>query len=61
MIARITIEAQTPGDSRTMFRVLINEKAIAEDLTAAQAHLLAGEALDRMTLPRPSEKSSPKV
>jgi hypothetical protein len=54
VISRITIEAETPGDSRTMFRLRIDDKAIAEGLTSAQAHLLVGEALGRMTLPRPA-------
>jgi hypothetical protein len=62
MIVRITIESQAPGDSRTMFRLRLDEKVIAEDLTAVQAHLLVGEALNRMTLPRSEqiEGASPR-
>jgi hypothetical protein len=52
MIERIVIEAETPGDSRTMFRVLMDKRVIGENLTAAQAHLIVGELLDRITIPR---------
>ena len=52
MIGRISVELETPGDSRTMFRLRIDEKVVADGLTAAQAHILLGEALDRITLPR---------
>ena len=48
----ITIEAETPGDSRTMFRVLFNGKTVATGLTAAQAHLIVGNALARIALPK---------
>jgi hypothetical protein len=58
MIERIVIETETPGDSRTMFRVLMDRLVIGENLTAAQAHLIVGEVLDRITLPRPSKKPS---
>jgi hypothetical protein len=52
MIERIVIEAETPGDSRTMFRVLMDKRVIGENLTAAQANLIVGELLDRITIPR---------
>ena len=52
MAWRIFIEAETPGDSRTMFGLRIDETPIAEGLTAAQAHLLVGPTLERITLPR---------
>ena len=58
MIERIVIEAETPGDSRTMFRVRMDELVLGENLTAAQAHLIVGEVLDRITLPRPAKKHS---
>jgi hypothetical protein len=53
MLRQIVIEAETPGDSRTMFRLRIDANFIAEDLTAAQAHLLVGEILERLALPKP--------
>jgi hypothetical protein len=58
MIGRISVELETPGDSRTMFRLRIDDKVVADGLTAVQAHLLVGEALDRITLPRrrPAER-----
>jgi hypothetical protein len=57
-IERIVIETETPGDSRTMFRVRMDDLVIGQNLTAAQAHLIVGEVLDRMTLPRPAKKHS---
>jgi hypothetical protein len=53
MLRRIIVEAETPGDSRTMFRLRIDTNLIAEDLTTAQAHLLVGEILERIALPKP--------
>jgi hypothetical protein len=58
MIERIVIEIETPGDARTMFRVLMDNLVIGQNLTAAQAHLIVGEVLDRITLPRPTKKLS---
>jgi hypothetical protein len=49
IIERIVIEAETPGDSRTMFRVRMDDLALGENLTATQAHLIVGEVLDRIT------------
>ena len=44
---RISIEAE----SRTsLFRVELNGKPVAQELTAAQAHILVGEILDRFVL-----------
>jgi hypothetical protein len=48
----IVIEAETPGDSRTLFRLRIDDKVIGEKLTAAQVHLLVGEILERIVLPK---------
>jgi hypothetical protein len=53
MQRQIVIEAETPGDSRTMFRLRIDANLIAEDLTTAQTHLLVGEILGRIALPKP--------
>ena len=39
MINRICVELETPGDSRTMFRLLINGAAVGEGLTAVQASI----------------------
>ena len=58
IIERIVIEAETPGDSRTMFRVRMDDLVLGENLTAAQAHLIVGEVLDRITLPRLAKKQS---
>jgi hypothetical protein len=48
---RIVVEAETPGDSRTLFRVKMGEKLIGYELTAAETHLLVGEMLERIALP----------
>jgi hypothetical protein len=48
MIERIVIETETPGDSRTMFRVEMDRLVIGENPTAAHAHLIAGEVLDEL-------------
>ena len=52
LVRQIIIEAEAPGDSRTMFRLRIDAKLIAESLTAVQAHILVGEILERIALPR---------
>ena len=52
---QIVIEAETPHDSRTMFRLRIDKKVIAEGLTAVQAHILVGEILERIALPKLAE------
>jgi hypothetical protein len=44
-----------PGNSRTMFRVLMDDVMLGQSLTATQAHLIVGEVLDRITLPRPAK------
>ena len=51
------IEIETPGDSRTMFRALMDRLVIEENLTAAQARLIVGKVLDRITLPRAGEEA----
>ena len=56
MIERIVIEAETPSDSRTMFRVRMDDLILGEALTAAQVHLIVGEILDRITIPRSQRK-----
>jgi len=59
MVRQIVIEAETPGDSRTMFRLRIDASAIAEGLTAVQAHVLVGEILERIAVPKsPSEPTT---
>lgn len=55
MVRQVVIEAEAPGNSRTMFRLRIDENLIAEGLTAVQAHILVGEILDRIALPKPAE------
>lgn len=54
----IVIQSETPGDSMTMFRVVIGERVIAERLTAAQVHILIGDILERLVHPAGSAPSS---
>lgn len=51
-VERIIVELEIPGDSRSMFRLRLDDAIVGENLTAAQAHLLVGEILDRITIPR---------
>jgi hypothetical protein len=51
-VERIVLELETPGDSRTMFRLLLDNAVVGENLTAVQAHVFVGEILDRITVPR---------
>ena len=55
MVRQIVIEAETPGDSRTMFRLRIDATRVAGDLTAVQAHILVGEILERIAVPKRAE------
>ena len=59
MVKQIVIETETPGDSRTLFRLRIDSTSIAEELTAVQAHLLVGEILERITVPKSSSEPAP--
>jgi hypothetical protein len=59
MLRQIVIEAETPGDSRTMFRLRIDASLIADGLTAVQAHVLVGEILERVALPKSSNQLHP--
>jgi hypothetical protein len=56
-VKRIVVELETPGDSRIMFRLGLDGKIVGENLTAVQAHLLVGEILDRISIPRRSPDS----
>jgi len=57
MVRQIVIELETPGDSRTMFRLRIDKNLIADGLTAVQAHILVGEILERIALPKAGRES----
>jgi len=52
MVRQIAIELETPGDSRTMFRLRLDKNLIADGLTAVQAHILVGEILELIALPK---------
>jgi hypothetical protein len=47
---RIIIEHEEPSDSRSLFRLLVGEKVVAEGMTATQIHILVGDVLEKMTL-----------
>jgi hypothetical protein len=46
---QIVIEAETPDDSRTMFRLRVDETLVGEGLTTAQAQIAVGEVLEEIT------------
>jgi hypothetical protein len=50
---RIVIEAETSGDSRSLFRLQVDGHLIAEGLRVGQLQLLLREILDRISPPRP--------
>jgi hypothetical protein len=62
MVRQIVIEVEPPDDSQTVFRLCIDENLVAEGLTAAQAHMLVGEVLDRIGMSKPNEaaKKTPR-
>jgi hypothetical protein len=47
----ITIEPETRGDSRSLFRLFVNHRLVGERLTAVEAHGLVGDVLERTALP----------
>jgi hypothetical protein len=49
---KIIIETETLHDTRTMFRVHLDETIVGEGLTAVQAQLVAAEIIERLVLPR---------
>ena len=48
---QLLLEAEDPKNSRSLFRVALNGKVIARSLTAAQAHLIVGDALEAFVMP----------
>jgi hypothetical protein len=57
---QIVIEAETPDDSRTMFRLCVDQAVAAEGLTSAQAQLAVGEILEDITTMEQSEFPDPQ-
>lgn len=47
----ITIEPETRGDSRSLFRLFFNHRLYADQLTAVEVHSLVGDILERAALP----------
>jgi hypothetical protein len=47
----ITIEPETRGDSRSLFRLFFNHRLYADQLTAAEVHGLVGDILEHAALP----------
>jgi hypothetical protein len=48
---KLLLEAEDQGSHRSLLRISLNGRAIANGLTTAQAHLLIGEILERFALP----------
>jgi hypothetical protein len=53
MFERIVIEAETSGDSRSLFRLQVDGHLIGKGLTVAQVQLLLREVLNRIIPRRP--------
>jgi hypothetical protein len=53
---RIVIKREIPGDTRSLFRLRLDNKVVGENLTPLQTHLLVGEILDQITLSRPTKR-----
>jgi hypothetical protein len=58
---KITIETETPNDSGSMFRVLLDDKPIGADLTAVQSQIVAAEIIERFVLRRRPKTGSAKI
>jgi hypothetical protein len=48
----ISVQAESPDDSGTLFSLQIDDLIVGRGLTAVQAHLLVGEILERVVRPR---------
>ena len=46
---QIVVEAETPDDPRSLFRLRVDQTLIAEGLTSAQAQIAVGEILEEIT------------
>jgi hypothetical protein len=55
MIRQILIEAESPDDAQSTFRLSIDANIIATGVTVAQACYLDGEVLGRIALPECAE------
>jgi hypothetical protein len=53
MFERLVIEAEKSGDSRGLFRLVVDGHVIGKGLTVGQAQLLLREVLDRSNPSRP--------
>jgi hypothetical protein len=49
---------ETSGDFRSLFRLSVGEKLVAEGMTAAQIHILVGDVLEQMTLQKQPKKTA---
>lgn len=45
---KITLAAETPGDTGTTFQLFFEDALVGEGLTAVQSHLLIGAIIDRL-------------
>lgn len=47
---QLLIEAEEPGNPRSLFRVSLDGRALGAKLTAPQAHVLAGDVIEDYVL-----------
>jgi hypothetical protein len=52
--ANIVVEPESPGNPRSLFRIYAFGRIYEEGLTAAQTHVLVGDFLETLILPRNS-------
>jgi hypothetical protein len=57
----IAIELEAAGDSRSMFRLRIDNAVVGENLTAAQAQIIIGDILHRIALPNKDRASRREI
>ena len=48
---QIVLETEEPENPRSLFRVSVDGKMVADALNAAQAHLVVGDALEDFVAP----------
>jgi hypothetical protein len=53
-VKTISIEAESPHDPASLFQLSIDGKIVGVHLTAVQTHILVGDILEKVALPKPS-------
>jgi hypothetical protein len=59
MAIAITIEAENPKSPTTTFRLSINGAIVTTGLAGAEAHVVIGKLIERISLPKTSGQTKP--